>query len=146
VHASSVEHASPSSHAVPSGDGDDVHAPVAGLHPFDASHGPTGGHTIGAPPVQPPAWQVSLWVQWSPSSQATPSGRAGFEHAPVVGLHVPAAWHWSDGPQTIGLAPVQAPPWHVSVCVQASPSLHAVPFGAVGFEHAPLVGLHAPAS
>ena len=41
---------------------------------------------------------------------------------------------------------MQAPDWHVSVCVQASPSLHAVPFAAAGFEHAPVAGLHVPAT
>jgi hypothetical protein len=43
-------------------------------------------------------------------------------------------------------APVQAPDWHVSVCVQASPSLQLVPFGLAGFEHCPLPGSQVPAS
>jgi len=39
---------------------------------------------------------------------------------------------------------MQAPAMHVSVCVQASRSLHAVVSGAFGFEHVPLAGLHVP--
>jgi hypothetical protein len=50
-------------------------------------------------------------------------------------LHAPATWHVSDGVQTTGFEPVHAPLVHVSVCVQASLSLQAVPSGAVGFEH-----------
>ena len=41
---------------------------------------------------------------------------------------------------------MQTPVWHVSLCVQALPSLHAVPFGAFGFEHVPVAGLHVPAT
>ena len=40
---------------------------------------------------------------------------------------------------------MHAPFWQLSVCVHALPSLHVVPFEAVGFEHVPLLGLHAPA-
>src|SRR2546425_981769 len=35
---------------------------------------------------------------------------------------------------------------HVSVCVQALPSLHDVPSTAFGFEQAPLAGLQVPAT
>jgi hypothetical protein len=61
-----------------------------------------------------------------------------------VGLYAPTAWHWSLAEQTTGLAPTQAPFWHESVWVQASLSLHAVPFEATGLLHAPVAGLHAP--
>jgi hypothetical protein len=44
-----------------------------------------------------------------------------------------------------GFDPEHVPDWHVSVCVQALPSLQAVPFGAAGFEHVPLTGLQVPA-
>ena len=40
---------------------------------------------------------------------------------------------------------MQVPAWHVSFCVQAFPSLHVVPFAAVGFEQTPVDGLHDPA-
>jgi hypothetical protein len=36
---------------------------------------------------------VSVCVQALPSLQAVPLGAAGVEHFPVLGLHVPAAWH-----------------------------------------------------
>src|SRR2546421_257729 len=53
-----------------------------------------------------------------------PSGAAGFEQAPVPGLHVPATWHWSLAVQVTGLLPVHVPLWQVSVWVHALPSLH----------------------
>jgi hypothetical protein len=96
--------------------------------------------------VHTPAWQVSLCVHAFPSSHVASSGRGGFEHAPVAGLQVPAAWHWSDGVQTTGLAPVHVPPSHVSVCVHAFPSSQFVPSGRAGFEHAPVAGLQVPAA
>jgi hypothetical protein len=78
--------------------------------------------------------------------QVVPSVAVGFEHVPVLGLHVPATWHWSSAVQVTGFDPVHVPAWQVSVCVQAFPSLHAVPFDAVGFEHVPVVGLQVPAT
>ena len=49
--------------------------------------------------------------------------------------------------QTTGFVPTHAPDWHVSVCVQASPSLQAVPsaFG-VGSEQRPVAVSHVPGS
>ena len=44
-----------------------------------------------------------------------------------------------------GLPPVQTPLWQLSVCVQALPSLQAVPFALAGFEHWPVDGLQVPA-
>jgi hypothetical protein len=44
-------------------------------------------------PAQVPAWQVSVWVQASPSEHELPLAFAGFEQAPVVVSHVPALWH-----------------------------------------------------
>ena len=44
-------------------------------------------------PIQNPAWQLSLGVQALPSLQGVLFGTAGFEHNPVAGLQVPAAWH-----------------------------------------------------
>src|SRR2546422_461732 len=45
-----------------------------------------------------------------------------------------------------GLEPVQVPFSHVSVCVQALPSLQVVPLGAAGLEHCPVDVLHVPAT
>jgi len=70
----------------------------------------------------------------------------GLEQAPLVLSHVPATWHWSVAAQTTGLPPVQKPAWHASLCVHASPSLHGVPSSLLGFEQAPVAGLHAPAT
>ena len=41
---------------------------------------------------------------------------------------------------------MQLPPTHVSLSVQASPSLQTVPSGAVGLEHWPLDGSQTPAT
>ena len=45
-----------------------------------------------------------------------------------------------------GFAPAHAPFWHVSICVQALASLHAVPFALAGFEHIPVIGSQVPTS
>ena len=85
-------------------------------------------------------------MQALPSLQVVPFAADGFEHAPVLGLHVPAVWHWSSAVHVTGLDPVHVPLSHASVRVHALPSLHVVPFAAVGLEHAPLVGSHVPAA
>ena len=92
----------------------------------------------GLAPVHVPAWHVSLCVHALPSLHAAPFALLGFEHAPVFESHVPASWHWSCALHTIGLAPVHAPAWHVSLCVQALPSLHAAPFALFAAPHVPL--------
>src|SRR5436309_3528976 len=112
--------------------------PVAGLQV------PATWHWSEA--VQTPLWQVSAWVQASPSLQAVPSAFAGFEHVPVAGSQLPAVWHWSEAGQTTGLAPVHTPLSQVSVWVQPSPSLQAVPLAVGGFEHVPLAGSQVPAT
>jgi hypothetical protein len=100
----------------------------------------------GLPPTQRPSWQLSARVQALPSSHVAPSALVGFEQAPVVGSHVPGAWHWSAAAQLTVSAPTQAPAWQASVRVQALPSLHLVPSALAGFEQTPLVGSHLPAS
>src|SRR5438093_925594 len=99
---------------------------------------------MGFPPVHTPVSQASDRVQALPSVHALPSGLAGFEHAPVAGLHVPVLWHWSGAGQTTAGGAVRTPVGQMSVCVQALPSLHVVPSGLAGFEHAPVAGLHVP--
>ena len=81
-----------------------------------------------------------------PSLHAEPSDRFGFEHVPVLGLQVPAAWHGSLAVHVTGLPPVQVPLWQPSVRVHALASLHVVPLAAAGFEHVPLAGLQVPAT
>ena len=95
-------------------------------------------------PVHVPAWQVSVWVQASPSEHAEPFGAVGFEHNPVPGLHVPARWHWSLAVQVTGLEPVHVPDWQVSVWVHAFPSLQVVPLGRGEASHASEVSLQTP--
>ena len=81
-----------------------------------------------------------------PSEQVVPLAATGFEHWPVLALHVPAVWQESIAVHVTGLDPMHAPFWHVSVCVQALLSEHVVPFVTTGLEQAPLDGSHAPAA
>jgi hypothetical protein len=97
------------------------------LHVPATWHWSLAVQTTGLLPVHVPLWQVSVCVQALPSLHAVPSAAVGFEHTPVVMLHVPATWHWSLAVQTTGLLPVHVPLWHVSVCVHALPSLQVVP-------------------
>jgi hypothetical protein len=121
------------------------HAPVAGSQTL-TWHWSGAEHWIGLPPVQVPAWHVSDCVQPLPSLQVVPSVTAtGLEHVPVAGSQA-LTWHWSGAVHWIGLPPVQVPAWHVSVCVQALPSLQLVPSLAFGLEHVPVAGLHTPAT
>src|SRR5213593_1463586 len=136
----------PASQAVPSGFAGFEHWPLAGSQVPTWWHWSWAAQTTGFVPVQLPPWQVSAWVQASPSLQAVPSGMAGFEHWPLAGSQVPAAWPRSWAVQTTGLVPVQLPPWQVSAWVQASPSLQAVPSGMAGFEQTPVTGSQVPAS
>jgi hypothetical protein len=84
------------------------------------------GHETAPLPTQTPAAsQVSVAVHGSPSSQAAPAGRGGFEHSPVRGSQVPAAKHGPAASQRFGRPPAQRPAWQVSPVVQGSPSLQA---------------------
>jgi hypothetical protein len=89
--------------------------------------------------VQAPALQV-------PPGHAVPSAACGFEHVPDVGSHVPAVWHASIAMHATGLAPMHAPPMHLSMCVHALPSSQVTPSILAGFEHIPVVGSHIPMS
>lgn len=121
-------HALPSLHGLPSGFAELEQIPVAGLQVPPREHELAPPQTTGFDPVQFPPWQVSVWVQASPSLQPVPSALAGFEHVPVAGLHVPEVWHAFEAVHTTGLLPTQAPAaLQVSVCVHALLSLHVVP-------------------
>jgi hypothetical protein len=100
---------------------------------------------VTAVPAHAPLVQASLVVHALPSLQAVPLAALGFEHAPVLGLQVPATWHWSDAAQATAVPP-HTPLVQTSPVVHALPSLHAVPFVAAGFEHAPELGLQVPAT
>src|SRR5262245_5565687 len=134
----------PSSQRVPSLAAGFEQAPVDGLHTPATWHWSCAVQTTRFPPVQVPFWHVSVCVQASRSSQLNPLGAAGSEQTPVAGLHTPGKWHWSLASQTTGLVPVQTPARQTSVCVQASPSLQAVPSLAAGFAQAPVAGFDTP--
>src|SRR5438093_607598 len=101
---------------------------------------------MGFTPVQVPASHVSVRVHASPSSQVVPFAFGGLAPAPVAGLHGPAPCHWSSAVHATGAPGTQVPAWHASLTVQASSSLHALPLALAGLEHAPVAGLHVPAS
>jgi hypothetical protein len=136
----------PSLHAVPFAAAGVEHVPVEGLHEPARWHWSLAAQVTGFAPVQTPDWHVSVCVHALPSLHVVPFAAVGFEQVPVEGLHEPARWHWSLAAQVTGFAPVQTPAWHVSVCVHGLPSLHPVPFAAIGFEHAPVDGLQVPAA
>ena len=79
-------------------------------------------------------------------AHTVPSVTGGLEHVPVVGSHVPTAWHWSLAVHVIGFDPVQTPAAHANVWSQRSVPVQAVPSVTGGFEQAPLLGLHVPAT
>src|SRR5262249_13767740 len=108
-------------------------------------HWSTTGHMTTFVPVHTPPWQVSVCVHGFPSLHTTPSGLGGLLHTPFTGLHAPASWHASSGVQTTGLPPMHTPAWQTSPCVQAWPSLHAVPVSWVHVPSAvaPAATLHA---
>src|SRR5437762_3302039 len=102
-------HALASLQVMPSGLAGLLQMPDAGSQTPAAWHWSAAVHTTGFAPTQAPAAQVSVCVQASPSSQDVPSSCAGSEQVPVAGLHVPAAWHWSEGVHTTAV-PIQTPP------------------------------------
>src|SRR5436309_2360998 len=126
----------PSLQAVPLGLAGLEQAQVGGAPRPAAGQWPAAGLTTGVERTQAAPWQVSVRVQRVPSSQVVAFGLAGLGRVPVVGLQVPAAWHWSEAEQTTGFAPTQEPPWQVSVRVQRSPSSHVVASGLAGLEQA----------
>ena len=88
---SACVHALPSLHALPSGLAGFEQVPVVGSQVPASWHSSEAGHDVARPPTQAPFWHVSACVQAFPSLQVLPSGFAGFEQAPLAGLHVPAS-------------------------------------------------------
>jgi hypothetical protein len=91
---------------------------------------------------------VSVCVQALPSLHDVPFALLGFEHTPVLVLHVPTSWHWSCAVQTTPVhsgTPAQVPLVQTSFLVNALLSSQAVPFALSGVEH-PLSALHVPTS
>ena len=136
----------PSLQLVPFGRAGLEQTPLEGSQLPAAWHASPATQVTALDPVHAPLWQVSVCVHPFPSLQLVPFAAAGLEHAPVAWLQVPATWHVSSAVQVTGSDPVHAPLWHVSLCVQALPSLQVVPLGAAGLEHAPLAGSQVPAA
>ena len=86
-----------------------------------------------------------LHVTDDPVEHAVPSASGAPVHVPVSASQVPAVTHGFVASQTTGLPPVQTPLAQTSVCVQALPSLQAVPSPFAGVVHAPDSGSHVPA-
>ena len=103
------------------------------------------GQTTPPPPVQMPAWQVSVVVQALLSSHALPLVAGGLLQVPVDRSQVPAAWQMSDAVQTTAV-PTQVPAWQRSVVVHMLLSLQVVPSVASGLLHWPVVGSQVPAT
>jgi hypothetical protein len=80
-------------HEVPSGRLGLLHAPVAGLHVPAEWHWSLAMQTTGALPMHAPAWHVSEVVHALPSSHVVPSALFGLVQVPIIGSHIPAAWH-----------------------------------------------------
>src|SRR5207247_1501312 len=156
-HVSVCVQALPSLHDVPLAAFGFEQVPVAGLDGTRTWYWSLAVHVTGFEPVHVRAWHVSVCVHalpsrpevpWAvavcvhalPSLHAVPLVAFGFEQVPFAGSHMPATWHWSLAVHTTGLEPVHTPVWHVSVCVQALPSLHEVPSGVLGFVQVPVAG------
>lgn len=125
----------PSSHGVLSVFEGVEHTPFAGLHVPALWHWSSGLQTVEVPPVQVPAWQLSLLVHALPSLHVTPFVFGGFVQAPAV--QIPASWHWSLAVHASGAPPLQVPAWHASLTVQTSLSLHVVPSVLTGLLQTP---------
>jgi hypothetical protein len=67
--------------------------PLEGLQLPAAWHWSAATQVTGFEPVHIPLSQSSVSVHALPSLQVVPFAAAGFEQAPVLGLHVPAVWH-----------------------------------------------------
>jgi hypothetical protein len=126
-------------HTAPAFPGVAVH-PVAGEQPSTV-HGLPSLQVTAAPPLQAPPEHVSPVVQAFWSLHEEPSALVGFEHVPLV--HVPATWHWSSAVHVTGV-PLHDPLWQASPVVQASPSLHDVPFALGTALHFPVAGAQVP--
>jgi hypothetical protein len=96
---------------------------------------------VAALVLQQPVQQAPLQQMLPPLQLVRLSLGVATEQEPVVGLQVPRFWQsFGAGGQTIGLLPTHTPPWHVSVCVQASPSSQVVPSATTS--HRPVAALH----
>ena len=143
---SPVVQALPSLQAVPSASAGSSRRPVAGRRCRRRGTGPARRRSPGSSPCRCRAWQVSVCVHALPSLHAVPLRlrrvRAGAGRR-VAGAGVVAlVGRRAASP---GCRRRRRRAWQVSVCVQALPSLQAVPSAFGGFEQTPVVGLQVPA-
>jgi hypothetical protein len=145
-HVSAPLQALPSEQLVPFVASGYVHWPVAGSHVAPLLVRQTGGllQSTGVPAVHWPATHVSLPLQRSLSAHDVPSVTLGYEHWPLLGLHVApvAVWHGGGLLHTTAVPAEHTPFWQVSAPSQALPFEQLVPFGAFGYEHWPVEGSH----
>src|SRR5437879_498064 len=120
----------PSLHGVPLVGVGVEQLPVAGLHVPATWHWSRAVQVTGLLPTQLPLWQVSVCVQTLPSLHGVPLVSVGVGTLPVSGLRGPSTCDFSWAVQVTGLLRTQLPLGQVSVCVQALPSLHGLPFVA----------------
>ena len=90
----------------------------------------------------PVALQISLPLQALASAHEVPAA-TGVWLTPVDGPHASAV-HGLPSSMATAEPGVQVPAWQASPAVPALLSLHAVPLGATGFEHAPVLGSQVP--
>ena len=94
--------------------------------------------TFVAPATHLPAWQLSLSVQASPSSQETALSAEGVKsQAPVLVSQASSVHGFLSSHGLLGPA-VHTPAWQVSLVVHGSPSLHVAPLN--GEDAQPLAG------
>jgi hypothetical protein len=89
-HTSPLVQALPSLHLVPSLAAGLEQAPVDVSQVPATWHWSLAVHVTGFEPVHAPLTHASVCVHALPSLHEVPSLAAGFEHVPVLGLHVPA--------------------------------------------------------
>jgi len=99
----------PSLHVVPFAATGFEHVPVDGLHVPAVWQESDAVHVTGFVPVHVPLWHESVCVHALLSLHVVPFAATGFEQMPVEGLHVPAAWHWSEAVHVTGFAPEHVP-------------------------------------
>ena len=129
VHVSPPLQKVKSSHEVPFGS-DAVQLSAASLHDSAQLPSPSGpGH--GLPPcTHAPPLQTSAPLQNKPSLHAEPFGSGAAQFWPAS-LHDSAQLPSPSGPgHGLPVCTLQVPPPQVSVPLQNSPSVHALPFGS----------------
>jgi hypothetical protein len=93
------------------------HIPVPEAHMPATWQASLAVHMTEAVPVHTPPAHAYESHLLDPEHAVPSASCVCAEHVPVLGLHVPAAWHASlAGGHTTGLEPVQTPPWQAYVC------------------------------